>query len=211
MQSVHHHASLGQERTLSVGRPSRVPDRRAGVWSGPAHEQWDVPDAPREETVKAEQCRPLPSLIAKQPVHPARCLVGSCETLGSGGGERHDVGGQETPVPRYQWHSVYETRSGDDLVSRIARDVELRRLAAYCEVERPDAQRGECAGELWRLQVQLEPPELNQLREFPQHDGRYTPLLGGQEASLGIRKVAAKGKDENVGIKVQQGCHSARR
>ena len=53
------------------------------------------------------------------------------------------------------------------------------------------------------VKLHVDSTELNQLGQLPQDDGRYRPLVSGQQYLLGWPKLAADRVDEDVRVKIE--------
>ena len=106
---------------------------------------------------------------------------------------------------------MHDARGGNDLVRRIAGEVQAGRGTCDGEVDRPNMQTTQDAHHFPVVQVHTQPTELNELRQLPQHNRRYGLATVGQQVPLRGLKVSGERKDEDVRIKVEHRHPSAGR
>jgi len=93
----------------------------------------------------------------------------------------------------------------DQFVGRVSAEVQPSRLQAHGEVERPDVEARQRSNDLGIVQVDLDTPQLNELRELPEDDRTDTPTVSGQEPPLAVCDLAGQREDENVGSRLITG------
>ena len=96
-----------------------------------------------------------------------------------------------------------DARRGDQLIGGIAPEVEFATRAAHLYRQRPCVYLTERPLHPRFPQIQCYPPELRQLGEFPENDGRDTPAVAGKQPLLRRPQFSFQGVDEDVGIKIQ--------
>jgi len=80
---------------------------------------------------------------------------------------------------------VDDAGCGDDFVRGIAVEIQLRRLPANSEIQRPGVDSTEHSGELGRIEVDFDSLQLGELRELPKNDHRDAPRVRVEEPPLG--------------------------
>ena len=93
--------------------------------------------------------------------------------------------------------------SGDQLIGGVAMDVELCARPRDLDSDGPDVDRSERTDDGRIVEVQFNPPELGELRDFPKDDGRDAPAVASQKSALNGGEVSRESVDQNVGIKIE--------
>ena len=94
-------------------------------------------------------------------------------------------------------------RRGDQLVGRIALNVEARAGARDFRSQRPDMDPRKHPNDVGIVEVHGDPPQLSQLRNFPEDDRRNAPAIRTQESLLALPQRAGHGVKQDVGVNVQ--------
>ena len=92
--------------------------------------------------------------------------------------------------------------AADDLVRRVALEVEAGGGPRDGEIEGPDMHAAQHAGNVAVVEVYAQSAELGELGELPQNDGRYRPSGARQQPAFRRPECVSKGEDENVGVKI---------
>jgi hypothetical protein len=77
-------------------------------------------------------------------------------------------------------------------------EIQLRRLPARRQVQRPDVDPGDDTLEIGRIEIDDNALQLNELCEFPKNNRRNTPWDRGQELKLKRLQSAFEGVNQNV-------------
>ena len=59
------------------------------------------------------------------------------------------------------------------------------------------------ADNLHIVEIDVDSPELGELRHFPQHDGRNAPAVRSEELRLALAQCARHRIEEEMGIKIE--------
>ena len=70
---------------------------------------------------------------------------------------------------------MHDACGSNDLVCRVAPEVKAGGGSGDFEVDRPDMQTGQHTPDLAVVEVHVQSAKLDELGEFPQHDGRDRP------------------------------------
>ena len=97
---------------------------------------------------------------------------------------------------------MHQAGGGDDLVGGIASKVQSANLPAYRQVQRPDMDVRKRPREIRGIDVQIDPPQLHQFGQFPNHDGRDAPLVVCQHLAFLDGELPVQGMDQNMGVKI---------
>ena len=81
--------------------------------------------------------------------------------------------------------------------------VELRARAGDVPRDGPQVNARERADHVDVVQVDLDPAELCELRDLPEHDGRDAPLIVTEKPGLGVREPTGDRVQEHVRVKIQ--------
>lgn len=97
---------------------------------------------------------------------------------------------------------MHDARCGDELIGRVAPEVEAGRSDRHREVDGPYVQPGQNARDLPVLEIHPDAVELHQLRHLPRHDGGNGPSPTGEKGMLAGSKLTTKGMDQDMGVKI---------
>ena len=125
-----------------------------------------------------------------------------CPILWTLSGQRHDLRLEELAVTGQQRCLVSQARRGDDLIGRIASEVEAPQGPHDGQRQRPDVDAGQEPVELRVVEVKFDKSELGKLGEFPQNDGGDAPTGRTQNPIFTRRHLARHGVDQEVGVKI---------
>ena len=98
---------------------------------------------------------------------------------------------------------MHDAGSGYDLVRRVACEVEAGRFARNVEVDRPYLHALQGAGHVSVVKVDIQPAQLSELGQFPQHDSGNRPPAPRQKGLLGGPEFTLEREDKNVGVKIE--------
>ena len=87
-----------------------------------------------------------------------------------------------------------DTGSGNELVRRVGAEVEPRRSARNIQADRPYMQTAQYPDNLPIIKINVNPPQLIELGDLPEHNRGYGPPVSLQQHALGGPKVSAHGK-----------------
>ena len=90
----------------------------------------------------------------------------------------------DAAVARHQRRAMNQTGGGDDPVGWIASKIQSADSPAYRQVQRPDMDAGKRPREIRRIDVQIDPSQLRQFGQLPNHDGRDAPLIVGERLAF---------------------------
>lgn len=117
---------------------------------------------------------------------------------------RHNSGLSDAAVPRQQRNSMNDARGRDELVGGVSLEIKTGGLDGNSEIDRPDVERRQRSHNFSILQIHRYPAELDELREFPEHDRRDAPRIAGKYSSFLSCDFASKSKNQNVTVQVNQ-------
>ena len=98
---------------------------------------------------------------------------------------------------------MHDARRRDQLICGITTEVETGRSASDGQVERPHVKTRQSASHLGVIEVQRDSPELCELRQLPQDDGRDAPRLSDEKIALPRSHVAPERVNQDVRVKIQ--------
>lgn len=96
-----------------------------------------------------------------------------------------------------------DTGGGNDLVRGIASEIEPGRGLGNGEINAPDVKAAQYSDHLTVVEVHVEPLELNELGQFPQHDGGNGPRIPGQDGLFGPPEFTVDRQYEDVRVKIE--------
>jgi hypothetical protein len=135
---------------------------------------------------------------ARRLCHP-RLDVGRRDHLS---GDRHEVRAEHEPVSCQKWNAMNDTCSRDQLIGRIPAEIEFSRRDCDGKINRPYVHGRQRILDGGTLEIDLDPPQLEEFRQLPKDDRRNAPTVAGEELPLSGSNVALKGVDQDVGIKI---------
>ena len=92
---------------------------------------------------------------------------------------------------------------GDDLVGRIAAEIERNGRLTDVEAERPDMDTRKRPDKRHVLQVDLDAPQLREFGDLPQDDRRNAPAIALQEGRLAGAQTIAESVQQNMGVEIE--------
>ena len=98
---------------------------------------------------------------------------------------------------------MHDGGGGNDLVRRIALEVETGRCAYNGVVDRPHAHSVQCVDHIMVVEVDIQSAELNEFDQFPQYYGGNGPPAPRQQDLLGRPEFTTDREDKNVRVKIE--------
>ena len=110
--------------------------------------------------------------------------------------QRDDIRTADDKVSCDQWNPMHDARCGDELIRRIALEIQAGRSERHREVDGPYVDPTQNAGDFPVLEVHLDATELKELRHLPEHDGGDGPSPSSEQGLLVRPELAAEGEDQ---------------
>src|SRR5579872_5108793 len=117
--------------------------------------------------------------------------------------QRHYLRFANATVPREQGDVMQQAGSGDQLVSRIAHEVESVEFEAEFTAYRPYVDIGQCCNEIRIVKRHGDATLLIELGDLPKHDVRDPELLAAYQARFTWGEAAIQGMQQDVCVKIQ--------
>ena len=77
------------------------------------------------------------------------------------------------------------------------------RIARQTSSERPHVDAGERPNEIRVVEIDLDPTQLSELPDLPEHDRGDAPRLLREELALAPRQLTGEGAEQDVGVEIQ--------
>jgi len=109
----------------------------------------------------------------------------------------------QSAIPRHERHVVDEARRGDQFVGGIASDVEPCARANNFPRQRPDMDPRQDPDDVRIIEIHVDPSQLSQFRDFPEHDRGHAPAIGAEHPCLARLQRSGNRVQQHVGVNVQ--------
>ena len=98
---------------------------------------------------------------------------------------------------------MHYSGGGNELVGRIAFEVEAGGGSGDREVQRPYVLAGDDALDIAVVQIDVDSPKFSRPGEFPRYDGGDTPSILSQEVSFSLAQLSAQSVEEHMRVKIE--------
>ena len=109
----------------------------------------------------------------------------------------------KVPIPREQRNLVNDARGPDQLVGGVATDVQTGARSRDIGRDRPKVYGPQNPQDLPIVEINLDPPELGELRYLPHDDSGDRPWLTTQQLAFPLCQLSRYCVKEDVRIKIQ--------